>query len=149
MDFLGNEIEPGAIVLYTGNKSSGFSFSVVKKVGKNRVGLTSNYPSRKDNDNIVIVTEEQLINSINASWEQRCPDGIHIKQNFLGYQNEAGHMQRHYDTDAGYTRPIREQEEIPADEMARRQYSKLIIESRNIKGEPLGEYGDGGEINEF
>ena len=62
MDALGRELIPGELVIYTDPKSSGFSVTVVKNIKVNTVNLVNpGYgPSRKDKDNVIIITEEQL-----------------------------------------------------------------------------------------
>jgi hypothetical protein len=128
MDFLGNEIQVGSIILMSGVKSSGFRFAVVTQIGRGRVKLDSYHPSRKDNDNIVVITEEQLINSVNLSWNQRAnADGNIVETHWTGRRDENG--RGIYDTTI-YTVADR----------AFKEYSEIIRTSRKLKGEPLGEY---------
>jgi hypothetical protein len=128
MDFLGNEITPGSIILMSGTRSSGFSYGVVKKVGRGRVQLTSNWPSRKDNDNVIVISEEQLIQGITASWMSRANEnGMYVTQRYTGRRDENN-------------RPIHETVETPIQDKIREQCAKYIRQSREIKGEPLGEY---------
>lgn len=122
MDFLGNNLEPGSIVLMSGTRASGFNFGVISKIGRGRVQLVSCYYSRKDVDNIVVVTEEQYIHSITQKW---------IKQ-----ANAEGNIVRRIKP-AGM-----EIQEIttPAIELAYKEYSKVILISRRLRGVPLEEY---------
>lgn len=126
MDFLGNEIVPGSIVIMSGTKQSGFEFGVVKRVSKGRVFLTSGFPSRKDKDNVVVVTEEQLINSITSFYQNKADeDGNYVQR--VWNRNIEGRGE-YVET------------RTPVEEKAFNQYSSLIYESRKIKGEPLEEF---------
>lgn len=129
MDALGQEIQPGDFVVYTSPRSSGFRITIVKTIGNSRIKLVdpSYGPSRKDLENIIVVTEEQLI-----SMKRR---GITINENgmvsvrdFIGYSRETG--QYEYD----------EREVAPEERLAElvRPYIQL---SKMVKGEALeGEY---------
>lgn len=126
MDFLGNDITPGSIVIMSGTKQSGFEFGIVERVTKGRVFLTSSYPSRKEKDNVIVITEEQLINSITSFWQNRADEDGNFVQRVWDRNAEPGGRYVEVKT--------------PAEEKAFNQYSSLIFESRRIKGEPLEEF---------
>lgn len=85
MDALGRELIPGELVIYTDPKSSGFSVTVVKNVKVNTVNLVNpGYgPSRKEKDNVIIITEEQLVTMIRKIVRPDI-DGIVRERKYIG-----------------------------------------------------------------
>lgn len=128
MDALGREITPGDLVIYTGQKSSGFAVSVIKEVKASRVSLINpGYgPSRKEKDNVIVITEEQLINKMRASINLDA-DGMFRQQIWTRERDENG-------------RPIYEHIEFTFEERLHDLTKGYIQLSRIIKQIPLEEY---------
>jgi len=124
-DAIGQKITPGDIVLYTNNSSSGYDIAIVKKLGKgNTVTLTSSYPSRKDRENIIVISEEKLISYFREMFTRNTQDA----EGLVAY-NE-------YNAETDRYQVIN----LPIEDVIQKRARNFIHQHRIIKGIPFGLY---------
>jgi len=125
MDVLGQEVALGDIALFSAVKSSGFRVAVVCKVGEKRVNLIGGYDSRKDNDNFLIISEEQYISKMSRNIVTN-ENGMVDVRKWVRYNDRPG---------GEYEESV-----LTVEERLLEITHSIIMLSRTIKGEELGEY---------